>query len=153
MSRCLAWRIGWTNSIVVLTIKTHEGWTMLNVIVYQPTTIEAYSSPKWSLGATITWWSCSHYLVSIILKDQLSWTLLWLDLWNIFLKIWFGIGPTKISELTWRYQTLKLSLLIHDLLCCVLLCVFVGLFVVELCLMYLFVVILHGFEYPFVCFF
>jgi len=41
----------------------------------------------------------SRSLVTIVLKDRSSWTLLWLDLLKKFRKVWSSPGTTKRSRL------------------------------------------------------
>jgi len=126
---------------------------MLIIVVHRSTQMEASSPPDKAQER--------RYLAGTILKDQSSWTLPWSDLPKIFGKVRFGLWPTKKSGLAWRNKKSKLLWMICDFVC-ILLCCFM---LLKVCLMYIFVVVLHGylvvlsnsdhnclvFEYPLVC--
>lgn len=123
MSQSLWWRINWIKSTNNSTTKTKEGWTVLIIDVHRLSEPKECSCCRWSSWETTMWMPCSQYLVNKILKDQLSWALLWSDLSKILRKVWFGREHTKKSGLWWRNPMKKLVLLMRDLLCFVLLCV------------------------------
>ena len=94
MSGSLGWRISWIKSTVKLNTKTQGGWMVLTIDVHRPTQHEVCSSVGWSSGTTTMWEPCSRYLVSTILTDRSSWTLLWSDLLKKSLR-----RPTNYEEI------------------------------------------------------
>jgi len=53
MLHSLIWMINWANQMVVSTIMTREGWSVLSIIVCQSTPKDTFDLPRWNFKMTM----------------------------------------------------------------------------------------------------